>query len=114
MSPTATASAATCPQCNAPMRPRRGPRGDFLGCTRYPECRGSRPLQLEMNRPAPATPPRQPAPASPPTEAPGPTGELISDLRKAAGHLGAAIDILRRRAPQLDAVMSSLDDDVSF
>lgn len=31
-----------CPLCSAPMVQRSGPRGTFLGCSRYPKCRGTR------------------------------------------------------------------------
>lgn len=31
-----------CPVCGAPMKFRKGPYGPFLGCTRYPECKGIR------------------------------------------------------------------------
>jgi DNA topoisomerase-1 len=30
-----------CPECGAPMVIRRGRKGEFLGCSRYPECRGT-------------------------------------------------------------------------
>lgn len=36
--------APTCPLCGAPMKLRRGARGDFWGCTAYPTCRGTRPV----------------------------------------------------------------------
>jgi len=29
-----------CPTCGAPMKVRKGKRGEFLGCTKYPDCRG--------------------------------------------------------------------------
>lgn len=32
----------TCPMCNAPMRLRNGKRGQFYGCSRYPNCTGTR------------------------------------------------------------------------
>lgn len=28
-----------CPKCGAPMHKRKGPRGDFFGCSKYPECK---------------------------------------------------------------------------
>ncbi len=34
--------APTCPDCGNPMRKRRSHKGEFWGCTGYPECRGSR------------------------------------------------------------------------
>ncbi len=33
-----------CPQCGKAMRRRRSAKGDFWGCTGYPECRGTRPV----------------------------------------------------------------------
>lgn len=33
-----------CPQCGRPMATRKGRNGAFLGCTGYPECRGTKPL----------------------------------------------------------------------
>lgn len=32
----------TCPDCNQPMRKRRSKKGEFWGCSAYPECRGTR------------------------------------------------------------------------
>jgi DNA topoisomerase-1 len=34
-----------CPKCGAPMVKRTGPRGEFWGCSTYPECKGTRNLQ---------------------------------------------------------------------
>lgn len=34
-----------CPKCRAPMRERDGKFGRFYACTRYPDCRGTRPLE---------------------------------------------------------------------
>jgi len=33
-----------CPECQSPMTLKQGPTGPFLGCTRYPECKGTRPF----------------------------------------------------------------------
>lgn len=33
-----------CDKCGAPMSVRSGSRGRFLGCTSYPDCRGTRPI----------------------------------------------------------------------
>lgn len=33
-----------CPDCGAEMTIRKGPRGEFYGCTTYPNCRGIREL----------------------------------------------------------------------
>src|SRR5207249_1497452 len=32
----------TCPECGAPMKLRPGCRGFFLGCSKYPKCKGTR------------------------------------------------------------------------
>ena len=34
--------APDCPECGKPMRKRRSPKGEFWGCSGYPDCRGSR------------------------------------------------------------------------
>ncbi|MBZ2167608.1 DNA topoisomerase 3 [Marinobacter sp. F4216] len=34
-----------CPKCRAPMTERDGKFGRFYACTRYPECKGTRPLE---------------------------------------------------------------------
>ena len=34
-----------CPLCGAPMVQRTGPRGPFLGCSRYPQCKGTRAIK---------------------------------------------------------------------
>src|SRR5688572_7600921 len=36
------AAIVTCPQCGGPMRQRTGKFGSFWGCSRYPDCRGTR------------------------------------------------------------------------
>jgi helicase len=42
-SPSSSSSAApTCPECKAPMRQRSGKYGRFWGCSRYPNCTGTR------------------------------------------------------------------------
>ncbi len=33
----------TCPTCGGPMKLRTGKHGEFWGCVRYPDCRGTRP-----------------------------------------------------------------------
>ena len=34
--------AVTCPKCGSPMVKRRGQRGEFWGCSKYPACNGTR------------------------------------------------------------------------
>jgi DNA topoisomerase-1 len=38
----------TCPQCGAPMKLRPGKRGFFLGCSKYPKCKGTREAPPEL------------------------------------------------------------------
>lgn len=40
----ATEPSPECPQCNNPMRRRKSAKGDFWGCTTYPDCKGTRPI----------------------------------------------------------------------
>jgi ssDNA-binding Zn-finger/Zn-ribbon topoisomerase 1 len=37
-----------CPVCGSPMVRRNGPFGEFFGCSKYPECRGTRPMEPEQ------------------------------------------------------------------
>jgi DNA topoisomerase-1 len=38
----------TCPECGSPMKLRTSSRGAFLGCSKYPKCKGTRPVPEEM------------------------------------------------------------------
>jgi four helix bundle suffix protein len=38
-----TATAPDCPQCGKPMRRRKSAKGDFWGCSTFPDCKGTRP-----------------------------------------------------------------------
>jgi len=38
----------TCPECGSPMKLRTSSRGPFLGCSKYPKCKGTRPLPEEL------------------------------------------------------------------
>lgn len=38
----------TCPDCGAPMKLRPGRRGFFLGCSKYPKCKGTREAPPEL------------------------------------------------------------------
>ena len=40
-----------CPQCDSPMVLRQGRGGPFIGCVRYPECRGTLPLSTGVHCP---------------------------------------------------------------
>ena len=37
------AEAPECPQCGKPMRRRKSAKGDFWGCSAFPDCKGTRP-----------------------------------------------------------------------
>ncbi len=43
-------AAPDCPDCGKLMRRRRSTRGDFWGCSAYPECRGTRPVKKAQAR----------------------------------------------------------------
>ena len=38
-----TAVAPDCPKCGKPMRKRKSAKGDFWGCSAFPDCKGTRP-----------------------------------------------------------------------
>ncbi len=38
----------TCPECDGPMKLRPGRGGFFLGCTKYPKCKGTKKLDPEF------------------------------------------------------------------
>jgi DNA topoisomerase-1 len=38
----------TCPECGSPMKLRPGRRGLFLGCSKYPKCKGTREAPPEL------------------------------------------------------------------
>ncbi len=40
-----------CPTCGAPMVMKRGRFGRFLACTRYPECKGTKPVSIGVTCP---------------------------------------------------------------
>ncbi len=40
-------AAPDCPECGKPMRKRRAARGEFWGCSAYPDCRGAREIELQ-------------------------------------------------------------------
>ena len=50
-----------CPQCNSPMRRRSGKSGAFWSCSRYPDCKGTLPIESSTGkRGAPRKPPVAP------------------------------------------------------
>ncbi len=52
-------SSETCPECGGPMKLRQRSKGYFLGCAKYPKCKGTReapPELLEQLTEAGATP----------------------------------------------------------
>ncbi len=40
----ATEPSPDCPQCQQPMRRRKSAKGEFWGCTAYPDCKGTKPI----------------------------------------------------------------------
>jgi DNA topoisomerase I len=42
-----------CETCGAPMLVKRGRFGEFLACSRYPECKTTRPISLGVTCPRP-------------------------------------------------------------
>jgi len=40
-----------CPECGAPMVMKHGRFGKFLACTRYPECKGTKPISIGVSCP---------------------------------------------------------------
>ena len=50
---TTRPSDQTCPTCGSPMLFRRGRFGEFLACTRYPECKTTSPISIGVACPRP-------------------------------------------------------------
>ena len=42
-----------CPKCGAPMQVKRGRFGEFLGCTKYPDCKGIKPIEKKTGAKCP-------------------------------------------------------------
>lgn len=61
-----------CPLCGSPMAKRKGQFGEFYGCSKYPQCKGTRKLNEvpapQQNNPQQAPPPRPPQAAVPQPE----------------------------------------------
>ena len=51
--PTTRPSDKMCPACASPMVVRRGRFGEFLACSRYPECKTTSPVSLGVDCPRP-------------------------------------------------------------
>jgi DNA topoisomerase-1 len=51
--PTTRPSDQICPTCQSPMVIRRGRFGEFLACSRYPECKTTSPISLGVTCPKP-------------------------------------------------------------
>ena len=51
--PTTRPSDQICPTCGSPMVVRRGRFGEFLACSRYPECKTTSPVSLGVDCPRP-------------------------------------------------------------
>lgn len=77
--PPSAEGAPACPKCGKEMRKRSGKKGDFWGCTGYPDCRGTIDVGDEHNSPAP-TPAPNPLPKEDDEEDPfgddAPTGNV--------------------------------------
>ncbi|KAB0624414.1 DNA topoisomerase III [Castellaniella defragrans] len=56
--------APNCPQCGAPMRQRSGKNGAFWSCSRYPDCKGTEPVETATGKPAAPSPRRRSPKAS--------------------------------------------------
>lgn len=50
VAPEAAVAAETC-SCGSPMQLRKGASGSFWGCSRYPECRVTKPVEGQAKRP---------------------------------------------------------------
>jgi DNA topoisomerase-1 len=51
--PTTRPSDQSCPTCGSPMLIKRGRFGEFLACSKYPECKTTSPLSLGVDCPKP-------------------------------------------------------------
>ena len=51
--PTTRPSDQICPTCGSPMVIKRGRFGEFLACSRYPECKTTSPISLGVDCPKP-------------------------------------------------------------
>src|SRR6185369_6759177 len=51
--PTTRPSDQICPTCSSPMVIRRGRFGEFLACSRYPDCKTTSPVSLGIDCPKP-------------------------------------------------------------
>jgi DNA topoisomerase-1 len=51
--PTTRPSDQICPTCGSPMVVRRGRFGEFIACSRYPECKTTSPVSLGVDCPRP-------------------------------------------------------------
>lgn len=92
---TAATPDAACPACAAPMvrRSRRADGAAFLGCSRYPACRGTRDLAAEAAPRSPVSSP-PPPPAAPAFSSPGGSARArFEDLE------GKHIEAVNRRRP---------------
>jgi DNA topoisomerase-1 len=48
--PKPVATDVPCPECGAPMVMRTSKRGPFLGCSKYPKCKGTQPMTPEIQQ----------------------------------------------------------------
>lgn len=47
---TITRLASECPDCKRPLRRKQGRNGEFLGCSGFPRCKFTEPLDLNLER----------------------------------------------------------------
>jgi hypothetical protein len=109
--------APTCPLCHSPMtiRTAKTTGKTFWSCTAWKTtgCKGSRSVASTVAEPV-ARPGWAPVPRGGPPS-PGPSDALLEELQRAATLITQAVAILKRRSPELDALISKgLDASVPF
>ncbi len=75
-----------CPECGGALLKRTGRRGEFIGCSNYPECKYTRPLDSAGTK----TPKRQAIPTDLPCEKEGCTGHLVLRYGRRGPFLGCS------------------------
>lgn len=97
---------ATCDRCGANLVERRGPAGPFLGCSRFPACRGSRSLDPAAAAARPAYRPTRDEPEPLPTEPPRWIAEPGLDR--------AGRDVVVTDEPEFEGPDDWFDEDVAI
>jgi hypothetical protein len=70
--------APACPQCGAPMRQRTGKSGAFWSCSRYPDCKGTLPIESSTASRRSAPRKRRAAPRRPDPRFPRRAGHFLA------------------------------------